>query len=190
MSEAECLIVRNNCQEEITVNMLRPPGPHPRRQPEEREIPFTVKPGESYRPLQRSLLEGATGWDELRKRDCVIIERVTLEAHYGQVVNLSSAALELAVRLPAKAKPKTEAVVKLKPGKKSRTVDLRSIVEPDQLSEAVDKGEATLLARADIFGAAIRRGAVASYGNEDVYICYECGGPIVFRGDPPRPIHI
>ena len=31
---------------------------------------------------------------------------------------------------------------------------------------------------------------VGSYYGEDVYVCYECGQPIVFRYAPPRPIHV
>ena len=188
MSEAEFLIVRNNCREKITVNMLRPPRPHPKKQPP--ECSFIVQPGKSYRPLQRSLLEGATGWDELRSRDCVTIETVTVETRFGQVMNLGPEPLELAMLLPPEAKPKAQTVVKLKPGEKSRTVDLRSIAQPERLSEAVENDKARVLARADIGPHTGRGRAVASYGIEDVYICYECGGAIVFREHPPRPVHI
>lgn len=37
----------------------------------------------------------------------------------------------------------------------------------------------------------VRLPSRTSYGyDEGVYICDECGGPIVFRGSPPVPIHV
>lgn len=151
-----------------------------------RQGSFTLQPRQSSHPLPQHFLDGAKGWDKLRARDCVIIETVPFQPRFAQIENLSPEPLELLVR-PA---PKRETVLKVKPGKKSKTVDVRSIAQRRRLRKLVEKDEAAVIFDDEI-GPALGYGrAVGSYGTEGVYRCYECGGPIVFRGHPPRPIHI
>ena len=187
MAEPAYLKVRNNCREKITVYLRYP---RPKRQSVKRPSSFTLRPRESSHPLPRHFLDGARGWASLTKKDCVTIEIVPFKSRFVQVTNLSPRTLELLVRPAPKRVPEREALLKVKPGKKSRPVDVRSIAQRRRLSKLVELGEAAISPIYEIGPSTGRGGAVASYADEDVYVCYDCGGPIVFRGSPPSPVHI
>lgn len=189
MSQPECLIITNNCREKIKV-FLR--YTRPKKRSVKRPSSYTLRPGESLFPIVRHLLEGAKNWDLIKNKDCVAIESVPFEPRFVEILNKSDEQLELVVRpspKPAREK-KRKAALKVKPGEKSRPVEVRSITQRQRLSKLVKKGEAEVIPVYEIGPSTGRGGAVASYAYDDVYTCYKCGGPIIFRGDPPTPVHI
>ena len=68
--------------------------------------------------------------------------------------------------------------------------DKRSISQPRRIESLVKKKVVGILPVYDIGPSTGRGKSIASYVDEDVYICYKCGGPIVFRVSPPTPVHI
>ncbi|MBI2682341.1 MAG: hypothetical protein HYX26_03850 [Acidobacteriales bacterium] len=90
--------------------------------------------------------------------------------------------------------------VRLKPGKRLTVQTKRIGLEPHQTRAFT---ESALKRQPEILDLAKRNvikmspivfalpPAPSSYGyDEGFYVCDECGGPIIFRYSPPRPIHV
>jgi hypothetical protein len=153
---------------------------------------INLLPNRTTYPIARANLVGARNWDEISSRPCILIEAVQHEPQFYYVKNVGKAPLTIPIKpiLPkevAAGYPKRKKVVVIKPGAVSRAIDKRSFQKPEQLQEFIRSKRASIRP-ADIGPG--REGTYGSFQGEDVYICYECGGPIVFRGHPPRPVHI
>jgi hypothetical protein len=187
MSEPEYVKVTNNCPEKITVYLRYP---RPRKGSLKGPGWFTLISSQSSHPLPLHFLVGAKGWESLKNRACVHIESVSFEPRFVRIANLSGATIELAVVPTAKVAKKRKTTLTIRPGRESRTVDIQSVTQRQRLNNFVKRGQVTVAPVYDIGPSTGRSHAVGSYAAEDVYICYKCGGPIVFRGFPPTPVHI
>lgn len=168
----------------LTIKLVYPSREKKPRPP----IVLTLRPGERSMPFLDEAAEDNQLWQRLVRDKVVRIERVVFTPAFVSINNPST---EI-VRIPIRALDK------------SKTADKPSqiVVEPKHTTGPVAVGALTappskVAAR---FGVNIENNwrigppttprAVGTYASEDVYICYECGGPIVFRYRPPRPIHI
>ena len=186
MPEPSFIKILNNCSKPITVHFR---FPRPKKKSKRPPTSVVLQPRDATHPLPRHFLVGARGWDKLRTRRCVKIENVDFEPRFVQILNRSEQAVTLKVRVPTKEGPKQEKTLRVRRKQKSRIIDVRSIPKA-QLNKLAAQEQISVLPVYDIGPTTGRGGAIGSYGDEDVYTCYECGGAIVFRGRPPRPVHI
>jgi len=178
--------VTNKCDRPITVHTRfpRPKKPGSSRDPKPVLSQFTLAPGEtSPRAIALTALIGARNWDTLNARGCIGLEFAPWTAPFARVTARADP-IAFDVRLP-KGKPRR---IELAPGQTSRTVPLSAIPQRRRL-ESLAKRRRIVLERSHI-GPTYSAVAAGSLGSDDVYICNECGGPIVFRYHPPVPIHI
>jgi hypothetical protein len=187
MSQQEALEITNNCNDTITVFFRYP---RPKKQIE-RPNSVILHPGQKTHPIPVHLLVGSRGWEKLKSRECVKIESVAYEARYVRLLNRTKeVVLSFNIRLAAKLAKKAKTTIELKPGQRSRSVQVSSISQRRRLDNLVKEKQVEILPVYDIGPSTGRGRSVASYADEDVYTCYKCGGPIVFRGSPPTPVHI
>jgi hypothetical protein len=178
--------VTNKCDRPITVHTRfpRPKKSGSSKDPKPVESQIKLAPGQtSARAIALTALIGARNWDTLNARGCIGLEFVPWTPAFATVTARAEPST-FDVQVPG-AKPRR---VKLSPGQKSRTVPLLAIPQRHRL-ESLAKRKRITLDRSYI-GPSYTSGAAGSLGSDDVYICNECGGPIVFRYHPPVPIHI
>ena len=186
MSQQEYVQITNNCRDTIIVYIRYPRPKKSAKGPKS----VILTPQQKTHPLPIHFLVGARGWDKLKNRDCVNIESITDEPRFVQLLNRSTEVLSFDIRLALKVAKKAKTTIELKPGKRSRRVEMKSVSQRRRLDHLVKKKQVDVLPVYDIGPSTGRGRAVASYADEDVYTCYKCGGPIVFRGSPPTPVHI
>jgi hypothetical protein len=179
--------IMNACKHRITVwtRFQRPKklGSGRARRPLESHI--HLDPGETTtRPIAYGALVGAKNWDVLKERKCVQFEVIPWTSQFARIAAVRTSVL-FDVKVP-RAVPKH---IHLVPGETSRTVPLANVIQRRKIQNLAKKG-LVRLERSDIGPRLAAAPAVGSLGYDDVYICDECGGPIVFRYSPPIPIHI
>ena len=180
--DTDTVKVVNNCTSAVRVYLR---FVRPKRGGDRRPTSFDIEPGQESRPIPRRLLAGARDWSRLQSNSCIQIESVAFDPRYIRLLNESSKPISLTLR-PRKAKaPKT---LVIRPDKKSRVLDVSAVPKP-RLRELQRKGQLSVIPVYEIGPAGTSQSRGWSDG-EDVYTCYECGGPIVFRGSPPTPVHI
>jgi hypothetical protein len=186
MTEPEYVRVHNNCAHRLVIRFRyrrRKKGP-PRRPSN-----IVLQPQQVSQVVPWHLLVGAEGWSRLRELSCVKFEPASYTPGFVEIQNTSATPLTLSVA-PAPEKRAAPTSVVVKPRGGVRRLYLGSIQDRRRLKRLESRGEVLVRPLIDIGPTTGRGGAVGSYGSEDVYICYECGGPIVFRGSPPTPVHI
>lgn len=178
--------VTNKCDRPITIHTRfpRPKKPGSSKDPKPVESEIRLAPGQTCpRIIPHTALIGARNWDILNARGCIGLEFVPWTSPYARVT-ARSAPVVFDVRRP-KGKPRR---IELGPGQTSRAVPLSAILQGRRLV-SLAKRRRIILERSYI-GPTYSPAAAGSLGTDDVYICNECGGPIVFRYHPPVPIHI
>ncbi len=178
--------VTNKCDQKITVYLRFPRPKKPTRHSETR---FDLAPGHTSRPVPYASLVGAKHWNELNERGCLSLKKVPYTPTFASIQNQEDSYLRLNLRLTRKKRQLTK-VIRLKPGEISGPLHIGSVIEKRRLKSLSRKKRVTIRPLAYIGPRAGDVRAAGSYGYEDVYICYDCGGPIVFRGNPPVPIHV
>lgn len=177
--------VINGSRHSITVSLYY----RRRRGAYKRPKSFTLEPGEESVPVSRDLLIAGEGWDELRANREVRIEPVRYDPRYIRLENQSSATVQLTLKVP---RPKPSArvpAITIKPREVSRMVDMKTLKRPSQLKKLIKTKQISVQPVFEIAPPWTSRAAGWYYG-ESVYTCDICGGPIVFRYSPPKPIHI
>jgi hypothetical protein len=153
------------------------------------ETRFDLASGHNSRPVPYSSLVGAKNWDKLNESGCLSLKNVPWTPTFVSVENKGESVLRLMLQLTKKKRRLTK-IVRLKQGEISGPLHIGSVVERRQLKLLARRKRVVIRPLAYIGPRAGDARAAGSYGYEDVYICYECGGPIVFRGSPPVPIHV
>ncbi len=178
----------NNCKETIRVYLR---FPRPKKPRELSQTSFSLSPGHSSRPVPYPSLVGARDWDRLHERSCIKFNDVPWTPSFALVQNKSREPLNIVLRLPPKKRraPKTR-IIRVPAGKTSPPLHLPSLLQKRQLKSLARRKAAKILPLAYIGPRVGDPPAVGSFGYEDVYVCYDCGKPIVFRGSPPVPIHV
>lgn len=179
--------VINNCSKTITVQIR---VPRPKKGPPP-PIPKSIKvrPNHESGPLPYAHVVGTQSWDALHDLGCVEFVRTRSLARFYSIENVSDQPIKLKVSPKAPPEKKRVATIAIKPGRKSRPLDIKSISRA-RVDSLLDR-KAIRLNPVKYIGPRVGpEPAVGSYFGENVYVCYKCGRPIVFRGYPPRPIHI
>jgi hypothetical protein len=154
---------------------LRPPRKAPA--PGEVQLRETIplEPGTPSHPLPFDLVSHASNWKSLINRSHLAVQKVKFEPPFVRVKNLSETPVHLELVLP----------VVLEPGQLSAPLcraGLRNLKSVARVVSVEPVGH---------IGPPVHSQGEGSLGSEPVYICYECGGPIVFRTNgQPHPIHI
>ncbi len=190
MSELRYVKVTNHCEETVEVYLRRARAKKESSSTRGRPSKYTLRPDQETPPLAHHLLIGAKGWKSLKARECIEIVEVPYEWRFGQIVNTSEQPVSIDVAPAIEARRREKTTVTVGPHKRSRIVDLKSVTQRRKLGRLVREKKVSIEPNYLIGPTTGRKGAVASYVGESVYICYECGGPIIFRGSPPTPIHI
>ena len=100
--------------------------------------------------------------------------------------------IEIAVRVrkrPPKGRRRTR-VLRLVPGKRSRYIRFNSIIDKQGFKSLLRKRAISARPVAPMGRSSWAWGGGTYLGDDRVYICYDCGRPIVFRGSPPVPVHV
>jgi len=189
MSQAQPKYVKviNGCAETILIYIWYRKTPKPTRR---RRTKYILRPGKVTPPLPWNRLVGGKGFESWRTKECITVDELPDEDRFAQIVNISEEPLSIEVAPETEARKREKTTVTVAPRERSRTLDLTSVTEPGRLNQLIQEKKILLKPHYEIGPTTGRRGAVASYVGESVYICYECGGPIIFRGSPPRPVHI
>jgi hypothetical protein len=160
-------------------------------------VQVKLAPRGKSRPLPYDLLIGTRGWEDLISGDRIRLEDVRpWRPAMVTVKNLSSdQPVSFEIKLPPSKKRD-----KFK-GKPTAGLRKRYTVRPLETSPRVhlvsiakrtwdDETLVDIKPVPYIGPPMVDPPCVGSLGDDDVYVCYECGQPIVFRFRPPRPIHI
>ena len=188
--------VTNNSDKIIT---LYPDLPtRTRTKKDDQPIEIKIAPREKSRPLPYDLLSGTKDWQTLVSGGRILVEDVPpWRPTLVNIKNLSSQPVSFEVKLPRPKKREPSKAssatlrkrYKVRPQRFSPRVHLDSIVKLDL--ESLVREKALEVKPVPYIGPPVANPpCVGSFGNDDVYLCYECGQPIVIRYQPPRPIHI
>lgn len=187
MTQLQYVEIVNNCPESLRVFLRRP---RPKKGPSKLPASFALAPAEKSLPLPQVWLIGAKDWERLANRACVQIVNVAFDPQYVRILNVSSSQLELRIRARRPVPERPTIKLSLSPRKPSRILDVKAISDRAKLNKLVATKQVRLVPVFDIGPASGERHVRGSYYGEDVYTCDKCGGPIVFRGSPPTPIHV
>ena len=190
MSEVRYVKVANHCVETILVYLR-----HRRPKKESslargRRTHYSLCPERETPPLAYHLLVGAKGWESLSSKKCIEIYDVPHEPRFAQIQNISGESITIELAPAKEAGRRARATVTVQPDESSKAVDLGSVTERSKLSRLAEDKKISINPILEIGPPTGRKGAVASYVGESVYVCYKCGGPIIFRFSPAVPIHL
>lgn len=175
--------IHNTCESSITVVLRNPPL---KRGASKRPPSFTLEPNQKCNPFPLHWVDGTAHWEKVKSKSCVKTTLLPHKAKYIRLLNTSDGTIQL----PVAIKRRKAAMITLRAAKTSRIVEYRAIADKRRVRKLVAEGKLTVSPVYEI-GPSTRRGeARGSYYGGDVYTCYDCGGAIVFRGNPPTPVHV
>ena len=192
MSEVHYVKLTNDCDETLIVYLRHG---RPKKVPDSQISPLyeiKIPPKHESPPLAVHMLVGAkiVGAKDWEERGCLKRTEIPFEPRFVELINISTESLSLQITPAAEPRKREITKVIIEPEETSRIIDLKSVKEPKVLSK-LEKEKKIEVRPVLIIGPSTNlKGAVGSYVGESFYICYECGGPIIFRGSPPKPIHI
>ena len=188
MTSVAAVNIVNDCIELITINLNYPRAMKESRAHRPGQLDIPPKRGINNLPLY--LLVGGKDWDKIQKIDCVHIEHTEYEPSFEYFTNMTQEIITLAIK-PTKEIPEPRPeTLQIDPKKRPRALNRISIDKPARIRKLVQEEKLILTPLRYIGPPTTERGSVGSYLGESVYMCYRCGGPIIFRGSPPRPIHV
>lgn len=163
--------------------------------------PFDLNPGDTSRPVPYMRLVGAKDWDDLCEKGCILLKDVIWTPPFAFIENKQTEPLELALPLPPKRKQKEGELkqILVPPSEQSGALYIPRLIQRARLKVLAKRKEVSIVPVPHIgprIGEppAVRsygyKVAVGSYGYDDVFVCWDCGGPIIFRYNPPVPIHV
>lgn len=176
--------IRNGCGRRVTLypHFLRAMKVKRRAH---RPRPLVLEPDEVSQPVLFSPLVNGPGWSEFQH--CLSIENVPDAPAFVEVrVRSDQEPVELRVKVRRRKKAKPR-IKKIRiSAKRPRAIEYDAIVNKAEVKK-LQRRKIVKLARVAPFSLP----SPLSYGYEDdLYVCYECGRPIVFRGSPPIPVHV
>lgn len=150
-----------------------------------------LRPGEPSRPLPFDLFTHARNWKSLTAKGILEVHEVAFKPCFVRVENNLERPLALELEPVAgtgATAEKKAPQIELKPHETSHLL-CRTRIRQD-LEELARVGAITLDPASSI-GPSVTPSALGSFGSDDVYACYKCGGPIVFRTNGRRhPVHV
>lgn len=169
--------------------------------PKTRSPEVILPPGGTSRPLPYDIFIKCKDFEVLVKESKISMEDVNVEPPFVTIKNQSSEEFSFELRLPEKPKKKSNENgeppdnkniinVKIPPGLTSTPLHFNSIIDKSD----IESRDSIIVEPVSYIGPPISDSTdfkiIGSLGYEDVYACWECGEPIVFRYRPPIPIHI
>jgi len=189
VAEPRYVRIVNNCDETVTVHR-RFPRPKKSLPAPRRITPLKLKPQHASSALPYHELVGADGWSTLIKRPCIEVMDVEYEPRFVELLNTSGAPLQVELQPAHREAAQGPVTVLIGPKDEPRIIDAEAFANPDELRRLVEDAKVRIKPVVAIGPPTGLGRSVASFGSESVYVCNECGGPIVFRGSPPHPVHI
>ena len=173
-----------NCSDKIV--KFRPHFQRPTKSAPPVYATLSIRPGVTAPVvLPRNAVTGSQQWATVKK----FVSLIRVKAFTG-FVGLKAKAESIRAKVKLHVKGKRTRMKELVISKaRSTTIHLPSLENRQVLRDLQRKRKITLEPLPYI-APYYRGGSAGSYGDEDVYVCWDCGGPIVFRGSPPTPIHI
>jgi hypothetical protein len=184
--DVEIVRLINNCPQKIKI-FLR--YNRPKKGERSRPRSLSLKPGQESWPLPKRLVVGGAGWDELRRRDCFVVQRVPFDPRYIRLLNQSPEKIVIPLAVARPKKPRKRVILTINPRKTSRVIDLKAIGRK-RLQGLLAKRKISIRPVFKIGPARMPKRSTGWYDGENVHTCWDCGGAIVFRGNPPTPVHI
>lgn len=180
--------VRNISVKPVT---LHPRFPQPKKKLKP-PSPITLAPDQTSRPMLYDSLVGTKNWSSLVTGEQIGVKDVPWVATFAKIWNISTEPVTFDVELPQKPRDRRKELkrVTLTASETSPPLHLGSITQRRKLKSMAKKKIVSIEPVPYIGPRIADYPSVGSFGYDDVYICYECGGPIVFRYNPPVPIHI
>ena len=179
--------ITNNCSKTITIYIRYPKPMKASSGKHLTDIPLSPN---QEATLPYHLLVGAKGWKKLQDTECINISRADYEPRFAQIHNISSESLTLTVTPDVEIAKRHTTSIRISPKKPARSIDSKSIDKPTQIKELEQHQKIRISPIRYIGPPTGHKGAVGSFLGDSVYVCYKCGGPIIFRGSPARPVHI
>src|SRR5258708_13209553 len=124
--DTEIVKLINNCPQKIKI-FLR--YKRPKKGEHSRPRSLSLKSGQESWPLPRRLVVGAAGWDELRRRDCFIVQRVPFDPRYILLLNESPEKIAVPLTVPRPKRRKKRVILTINPKKASRLVNFKNIAK-------------------------------------------------------------
>lgn len=180
--------VRNVSNKPVT---LHPRFPQPKKKLKS-PTPITLAPDQTSRPMLYDSLVGTKNWNSFVTGKQIAVKDVPWVATFAKIENTFSEPVSFDLELPKKPRERRKEVrrVTLTPSETSPPLHLGSITQRRKL-KSLAKRKIVSIEPVPYIGPRIADyPSVGSFGYDDVYICYDCGGPIVFRYSPPVPIHV
>lgn len=144
-----------------------------------------IKPGETSDPILYTALVGAPSWEAVKHDPDISARDVPNPPRFIAVKNRSNKRLSLLLKVKSeeKAKRKPSTIVLKPQSSKAFRLDSLGTKQVRDLTQnrSISVSPISL----------VRLPSKSSYGYDSgVHICDKCGGPIIFRGSPPRPVHV
>jgi hypothetical protein len=181
------MTITNYCSKTITIYIR---FPKPMKASSGKHLTDIILSPNQKTTLPYHLLVGAKGWKKLLETECVHIARSDFEPRFAQIQNISSESLTFTVTPDVEIAKRHTTSIRIAPKKPARSIDSKSIDKPSQVKELELQHKVRMTPVRYIGPPTEHKGAVGSFLGESVYVCYKCGGPIIFRGSPARPVHI
>lgn len=157
-----------------------------------KKVSIRLFPGETSDAIPYPRLVGAKGWQAIEERQCVEITTVDYEPQFILIRNETDKQIELPISVKDPKRPRRKVgTFNIAPQTSPKPLYKKSLLKRSELNKLIDNKSITIKPFIDIGPKTSKNPeVVGSYYGEDVYICYKCGRPIVFRGYPPTPIHV
>ncbi len=172
--------IRNGCGRRIK---LFPRFPKPTKGRAHAPGPIELSPDAVSTPVLLGAVVDCDGWAEVK--DCISLENVAGAPTFISI--RASKRKPIKLRLKLKRTKGARASVKvIRISEKARVISQDALASPSEVKKLEKQSLVTLK---QVFPVYLP--SSYSYGYEDsLYLCRDCGRPIVFRGSPPRPIHV
>jgi hypothetical protein len=174
--------VSNRCGRKVT---LHPYFPRPMKGHAEAPPAIVLNPNEVSSVVLRGAVVGCEGWSEAK--DCLQLEDVAGVPNFIQLITHSRKPIQIGVKTRAvkRGKPQRRKI-RISAGSKPRAIRADILADPAQVRALKRSGRLKTVPFVPVFPP-----SSGSYGyDDDFYICDDCGRPIVFRGSPPKPVHV
>lgn len=190
MADILYVVVTNHCPEKVRIFFRYVREIRARKR---EKVSITLRSGEKSPAIPYARIVGAKDWELIKQRTCVQIEETAYEPGFIFLENKTNETISipLTVSVAKEGRPRHKTSLDIGPHSVSKPIDRKSLAKRVAFNEMVSDNKIRVRPFIDIGPSfSLNPGVVGSFYGEDVYICYKCGRPIVFRDYPPTPIHI
>ena len=190
MAEIRYVIVTNHCPEKVKIFFRYVRGIRPQKR---EKVSITLHPGETSPAIPYARIIGAKDWELIKRRTCLQFEETTYEPRFIYLENRTdeTVSIPITVSVAKEGQPHHKTSLDISPHSVSKPIDKKSFARKAAFNKLISDNKISVRPFIDIGPSfSLNREVVGSFYGEEVFVCYKCGKPIVFRYNPPRPIHI